>query len=117
MCIKDCMPFAGMHLGMPSIRGIKKPCCADETSGEVKLAKREQASSESADEISGEVTACSHCLQPGFFRVSQLVDSRVLNPSYIDEDSFLFPMVVSHSVESLHERALVINRRQPNCNC
>ena len=23
----------------------------------------------SADEISGEVTACSHCLQPGFFRV------------------------------------------------
>jgi hypothetical protein len=78
---------------------------------------REQASSESADEISGEVTACSHCLQPGFFRVSQLVDSRVLNPSYIDEDSFLKPMVVSHSVESLQERALVINRRQPNCNC
>ena len=79
----------------PSIQGIKKPCSADENSGEVKLAKlyakrvREQASSESADEISGEVTACSHCLQPGFFRISQLVDSRVLNPSYIDEDSFL----------------------------
>ena len=71
----------------------------------------------SADEVSGEVTACSHCLQPGFFRVSQLVDSRVLNPSYIDEDSFLNPMAVSHSVEGLQERALVINRRQPNCNC
>ena len=108
---------------MPSIQGIKKPCSADEISGEVKLAKlyakrvREQASSESADEISGEVTACSHCLQPGFFRVSQLVDSRVLNPSYIDEDSFLNPMAISHSVESLQEWALVINRRQPNCNC
>jgi hypothetical protein len=49
------MPFAGMHLGMPSIQGIKKPCLADQISGEVKLAKREQASPESADEISGEV--------------------------------------------------------------
>ena len=55
----------------------------------------------------------SHPAWPG----AESVDSRVLNPSYIDEDSFLFPMAVSHSVESLQERALVINRRQPNCNC
>ena len=76
-------------ISMPSIQGIKKPCSADEISGEVKLAKlyakrvREQASSESADEISGEVIACSHCSQPGFFRVSQLADSRGQNPSRI----------------------------------
>ena len=40
-------------ISIPSIQGIKKPCSADEISGEVKLAKlyakrvREQASSES----------------------------------------------------------------------